>query len=109
MLKRGIVVLAVAAFFTAAGTPRDAKDVVNDVARTIGATDVNSLLYSATGFAYSFGQNPTPYVRYPKFYARYSRMIDYEKGISREETIRTQFENPPRMAADNPSTGSRAA
>jgi len=102
MLKRGIVVLAVAAFFAAAGRPKDAKDVVNDVARTIGATDVNSLQYSATGFVYNFGQNPTPYVRYPKFYARYSRMIDYEKEISREETIRAQFENPPHGGGGQP-------
>ncbi len=44
-LKRGIVVLAVATFFAAAGRPKDAKDVVNDVARTIGATDLNSIQY----------------------------------------------------------------
>ena len=102
MWKRAFVTVALAGLFAAAGRPKDAKVVVSDVAGTIGAADVNSIQYSATGFSYNLGQNPTPYVRYPKFFARYSRVVDYEKGLSREETIRTQFENPPHGGGNQP-------
>ena len=39
---------------------------------------------------------------YPKFYLKYSRVVDYQKGLSREETVRTQFENPPRGGGNQP-------
>jgi len=81
---------------------QDAKSVVNDVGRTLGASSVNTLQYSGSGFAYAFGQSYRPNSPYPKFYARYSRAVDYEKGLSREETLRTQFENPPRGGGGQP-------
>jgi glyoxylase-like metal-dependent hydrolase (beta-lactamase superfamily II) len=41
-------------------------------------------------------------VPYPKFHAAYTRVIDYERGLSREETVRTQFETPPRGGGGQP-------
>jgi glyoxylase-like metal-dependent hydrolase (beta-lactamase superfamily II) len=49
-----------------------------------------------------FAQNYRPDSPYPKFHARYTRTIDYEKRASREETVRTQFENPPRGGGGQP-------
>ena len=102
MWKRGFEAFALLALFGSASAPKNAGNVVEDAARAIGASDLKSIQYSGNGFAYAFGQNATPYIPYPKFYAKYSRAVDYEKGLSREETVRTQFENPPRGGGGQP-------
>jgi glyoxylase-like metal-dependent hydrolase (beta-lactamase superfamily II) len=102
MWKKAFAVLALLAWFAGTSSAQDATKVVNDVAQNIGATNLNSIQYSGSGFAYNIGQNPTPYVRYPKFYAQYTRVVDYGKGLSREEIIRTQFENPPHGGGGQP-------
>ena len=95
--------VVLAAFAGACGSrSQDAKSVVNDAARTLGAADVNSIQYSGTGFAYAFGQNSRPTDPWPKFYARYSRVVDYQKGLAKEDMVRTQFENPPRGGGSQP-------
>ena len=81
---------------------QDAASVLREVDRALGASSLKSIRYSGTGFAYAFLQNPRPDVRYPKFYAKYTRAIDFEKGVSREETTRAQFENPPSGGGQQP-------
>ena len=84
------------------GASQDARAVLADADRALGASGLSSLTYAGTGFAYAFGQNPRPDVPYPKFYAKYSRAIDFQKGLSREETTRSQFENPPKGGGGQP-------
>ena len=79
-----------------------AAGVLREVDAALGASSLKSIRYSGTGFAYAFLQNPRPDVRYPKFYAKYTRAIDFEKGVSREETTRAQFENPPSGGGQQP-------
>src|SRR4029453_13125158 len=81
---------------------QDATSVLREADRALGASSLKSIRYSGTGFAYAFLQNPRPDVRYPKFYAKYTRDIDFEKGLSREETTRSQFENPPSGGGQQP-------
>jgi len=100
--KKGFASLVLVAFFAAAGAKKESKSAVEDVAQTIGAANLKTIQYSATGFTYIFGQSYFPNGPYPKFYARYSRIVDYEKGLSREETLRKQFENPPRGGGQQP-------
>lgn len=102
MWKKAFVVLALLAWSAGTASAQDATKIVSDVARALGANDLKSIEYSGSGFAYNLGQNPTPYVRYPKFYAQYTRVVDYEKGISREQMVRTQFENPPQGGGGQP-------
>ena len=99
---RKLIVLAALALGGAVGFAQDATGVLHDVDQALGASSLKSIRYSGTGFAYAFLQNPRPDVRYPKFYARYTRSIDFEKGVSREETTRTQFENPPSGGGGQP-------
>jgi len=97
--------LALAATFLLLGTVgslQDASGVLRDVARTLGATELKTIQYSGTGFTYAFGQSYRPDAPYPKFHATYSRVIDFDRGLAREETIRTQFENPPRGGGGQP-------
>jgi len=102
MRVRRFVLLAALALWSASAGVQDASSLLNDVARTLGATALKSVQYSGTGFAYAFAQNYRPDVPYPKFHATYSRAIDYETGVSREETVRTQYENPPRGGGGQP-------
>jgi glyoxylase-like metal-dependent hydrolase (beta-lactamase superfamily II) len=97
-----LLVLSALALSGAVGAAQDAASVLRDVDRALGASSLKSIRYSGTGFAYSLLQNARPDVRWPKFYARYIRAIDFEKGVSREETIRTQFENPPSGGGNQP-------
>lgn len=81
---------------------QDAATVLEGVSRAIGAADLKTIQYSGTGFAFSFGQNYRPDVPYPKFHATYSRAIDFDQRLSREQTVRSQFENPPRGGGGQP-------
>ena len=104
MARVSRVRLAVVAMLALVGatSAQDAGTVLDEAARTLGAAELKSIQYSGTGFAYAFGQNYRPDSPYPKFHATYSRAIDYERGLSREETVRTQFETPPRGGGGQP-------
>ena len=86
---------------------KDARGVVEAVGRTIGAPGLKSIQYSANGYYYHFLQgylipSPTDPGPWPQFYAKYHRVVDYEKGLSREETTRSQTHDPSRGAGDQP-------
>jgi glyoxylase-like metal-dependent hydrolase (beta-lactamase superfamily II) len=102
MWKRGFVAFALVGLLANTSTSKDAGKVVEDVGRTIEATDLTTIRYSGSGYAYVFGQSYRPAGPYPKFYLKYSRVVDYQKGLSREETVRTQFEDPPRGGGNQP-------
>jgi glyoxylase-like metal-dependent hydrolase (beta-lactamase superfamily II) len=95
-------VLAALALGGAGAAPQDASRVLSDTARELGVAELKTVQYAGTGFAYAFAQNYRPDVPYPKFHATYSRAVDYQAGGSREETVRTQFENPPRGGGGQP-------
>jgi glyoxylase-like metal-dependent hydrolase (beta-lactamase superfamily II) len=109
MLKRCFAVVASVALTAAMGAPKEEKkagDVVADVARAMGAANLKSVQYSATGFVFTFGQNFRPGVPWPKFSLKtYARMLDYDKGISREDASWTQYENPPLGGGFQPIVG----
>ena len=100
--SRVLLVVAVIALTAATATLQDANRVLDDVARTLGVPGLKTIEYSGSGFTYSFAQNYMPGARYPKFNARYLRAIDFESRLSREETVRTQSENPPRGGGNQP-------
>ncbi len=102
MWNKAFAALAVVTFFASASSPKNSNEVLNNVAKTLGAFELKSIQYSGSGFAYAFGQSYLPGGPYPKFYAQYSRVVDFDKNLSREETIRTQFENPPRGGGGQP-------
>jgi glyoxylase-like metal-dependent hydrolase (beta-lactamase superfamily II) len=97
-----LVVLAALALGSAGAASQDASAVLGEVARVLGTAELRTVQYSGAGFAYAFQQNYRPDVPYPKFHAAYSRAIDFERGVSREETVRTQFETSPRGGGGQP-------
>jgi glyoxylase-like metal-dependent hydrolase (beta-lactamase superfamily II) len=102
MWKKALGTLALAALFAGTSTPKDTGNVVNEVSKAVGAENLKTIQYSGSGFAYAFGQSYVPGTDYPKFYAKYSRTVDFDKDLSREETIRTAFQNPPRGGGGQP-------
>jgi glyoxylase-like metal-dependent hydrolase (beta-lactamase superfamily II) len=107
MLKKWSVVFGLLAL---AGCARTAKDVVSDAGTAMGATNLKSIQYSGTGYVYAMAQAYQPDAPWPKFNLKsYSRLVDYEKGASREEDVRTQFENPPHGGGVQPVIGERRA
>ena len=97
-----VAAVGLVAVFNATSAVQDARSVLSEVARTLGAAELRSIHYSGTGFTFAFGQNFRPDAPYPKFHATYSRAIDYERGLAREEIGRTQFEDPPRGGGGQP-------
>ncbi len=106
----GTLVLAVLFVSSASAKPpqSEARATVDQVAQAIGATGLKSIQYSANGYYHHFLQgylvpsksDPGPW---PKFYAKYSRIVDYQKNISREEVIYSQYSNPPRGGGYQPT------
>ena len=101
-MRARLVVLATLAVFGATASLQDAAAVLGEVSRALGAADLNTIQFSGTGFTYSFAQNYRPDAAYPKFQATYSRAIDYARGLAREDTVRTQVEDPPRGGGGQP-------
>jgi hypothetical protein len=109
-MKRGFAALVLFVSFAGTGLPKEekkARDVVADVARTLGAADLKSVQYTGTGFTFSFGQSYRPGGPWPKFRLQsYTRMLDYEKGAAREDATWTEFEKPPLGGGFQPIIGS---
>lgn len=107
MLKRICLVVALLGL---AGCTRTAKSVVDDAGKALGADNLKSIQYSGTGYIFVIGQNYQPTDPWPKFnLTSYTRVVDFDKGASREEAVRTQFENPPRGGGNQPLAGEARA
>ena len=100
-MKRALILSALALTGTI-GLAQDTGTVLRDADRALGASNLKSVRYTATGLAYNFLQNWRPDGPYPKFYAKYTRTIDFDKNVSREEMTRSQAENPPRGGGQQP-------
>lgn len=108
--KKVFAAIALSAFLAGASSPKgkddkakeeSASEVVNKVAGILGASDLKSLAYSGTGFAYAFGQSYLPGGPYPKFYARYSRVIDFDKSLSVKRRFAPSSRSLPVAEADS--------
>jgi glyoxylase-like metal-dependent hydrolase (beta-lactamase superfamily II) len=106
MIKKMIVVLAVAALCLAKGTPEDAKTVIANASKALGADNLKTIEYSGSGYDYAIGQNANPSMPWPKFNDKtYTRAISFDPLASRMQRVRTQGENPPRGGGLQPIFG----
>ena len=79
-MRRALVCAALALSGTI-GLGQDATGVLREADRALGASNLKSIRYTGTGFAYNFLQNWRPDAPYPKFYAKYTRTIDFDKRV----------------------------
>lgn len=100
-----LAVLTLSCVVSAQGRKR-AEDLLKKSEQTIGSGGLNSIQYSGSGYHFALGQSINPRAPWPKFNVKsYNRLINFETASSREELIRTQFENPPRGGGAQPIVG----
>jgi glyoxylase-like metal-dependent hydrolase (beta-lactamase superfamily II) len=79
-----VVVLAAVAAIRA----QDVNSPLSTAARAIGADNLTTIRYSATGSGYSFGQNVNPNAPWPRFTVKtYKRDIDFGASASRLQIL----------------------
>jgi hypothetical protein len=79
-------------------------------ANAMGATNLNSIEYTGSGFMFGFGQAYEPGERWPRFVQRsYTAAINYQTPGMRLTTVRAQGEHPPRGGAQQALAGQQRA
>jgi glyoxylase-like metal-dependent hydrolase (beta-lactamase superfamily II) len=103
------VALFLVGVLTRAAAAQDAQTVIGKASHAIGADQMKSVRYSATGYDYAFGQAANPNSPWPKFIEKsYARTIDFEAPASRVDRVRLQGENPPRGGGGQPLVGEQS-
>ncbi len=106
MIKRCMAVLALVMLLSWAAIAQDAKTVIANVSKAMGADNLKSIEYSGSGMDFAIGQAPNPSSPWPKFIDKtYTRVINFETPASRMDRIRMQGENPPRGGGQQPVIG----
>jgi len=106
MLKKFMPALALAALLVWTASAQDAKTVIANVSKAMGADNLKTIQYSGSGADFSLGQAQNPTSPWPRFAnPTYTRTIDFDKEASRVQRVRTQGENPPRGGGGQPMIG----
>ncbi len=109
-MKRVLLIAAASLVsFTLPATAQDARAVIDEAARAMGTTDLQSIQYSGTGTNNMVGQAATPGGPWPRFTVKaYLALVNYTVPAMRQEVIRIDDQNPPRGGGAgpfNPATG----
>jgi glyoxylase-like metal-dependent hydrolase (beta-lactamase superfamily II) len=67
------------------------------IARAMGATNLKSIVITASGVDYAVGQSVVPGVPWPRFTVTdFTRAVDYQASALRDEYVCARAEDPPR-------------
>jgi glyoxylase-like metal-dependent hydrolase (beta-lactamase superfamily II) len=92
-----IPALVVPALLFGTVAAQDARGVLQAMDKATGASQVNAITYSGTGWIANVGQNFSTVDDWPRVDLKsYTMTIDYTTKAAREEQIRVQGKNPPR-------------
>jgi hypothetical protein len=92
--------------FVGVSAAQDAKTVLADASKALGADTLNTVEFSATGYDFVLGQAYSPSSPWPKFLNKtYTRVIDFRIPASKVDRVRMQGENPPRGGGLQPVIG----
>jgi glyoxylase-like metal-dependent hydrolase (beta-lactamase superfamily II) len=106
MFKKLLAGVALASAMVTVPAAQDASAVIAAASRAMGADNLKTIEYSATGYDFVLGQAYNPSSAWPKFTNKsYTRAIDFQVPASRVERVRVQFENPPRGGGQQPIRG----
>ena len=107
MLLLGTAPIAFASLLGTAAA-QDARALLQAADRAIGASGVNSIQYSATGWIRPVGQSYAANDDWPRTDLKsYSNIIDYGSKSGREEYVQIQGNNPARGGGFQPIVGER--
>lgn len=106
MLKKYVAGLALVTLAVWTASAQDAKTVIGNASKAMGADTLKTAQYSATGLDFALGQAPNPNSPWPKFIDKsYTRAINFETPASRVDRVRVQGENPPHGGGLQPIVG----
>ena len=83
-----VLLAAVAAWAAPSAPPQDAKTVLSNASKAMGADNLKTIQYSGTGTEFAFGQAYNPDSPWPPFADKsYTRTIDYETPAWRVDRV----------------------
>src|SRR4030095_8019518 len=92
-----IPALVVPALLFGGAAAQDARAVLQAADKATGASKVNSIQYSGTGWIAVLGQHFSTPDDWPRVDLKtYTATIDYENKTASEDYVRVQGKNPPR-------------
>ena len=105
MLKKSLAAIAIVTWLSGTAAAQDARTVINNASRAMGADTLKTIQYSAVGNDFAVGQSYSPTSPWPKFVnITYTRAIDFQVPASRVDRIRIQGETPPHGGGLQPVT-----
>jgi glyoxylase-like metal-dependent hydrolase (beta-lactamase superfamily II) len=106
MRKTLALTVAIVLFSAVASHAQDGRATLENVAKAMGATTLNTVQYTGSGMIFSPGQSPAPGKPWPRFNLKsLTRSVNYETASLRDEIVRTQAEDPPRGGGGQPVRG----
>ena len=76
---------------------QNSRGELERIARAMGATNLRSIVITASGVDYAVGQSVVPGAPWPKFTVTdFTREIDYQASALRDEYVSARAEDPPR-------------
>src|SRR2546426_2186727 len=106
MFKKCMITAMFVAFLSWTAAAQDAKTVISNASKAMGADNLKTIEYSAIGADFAFGQSMTPSSAWPKFIDKtYTRTINFETPASRMTRVRSQGEYPQRGGGGQPLIG----
>src|SRR5687768_15478740 len=110
MLKKCLTAVVFMVFLSSITIAQDARSVIANASRAMGADNVKSIRYSGTGWNAGVGQSFSPTDDWPRFdVTAYTRTIDYDAKTSHEDLTRRQGNNPPQGGGGTPIQGEQRA
>ena len=106
MFKKCMSAASMLVLAACAAWAQDAKTVIANVSKAMGADNLKTVEYSGSGADFSLGQAMNPTSPWPRFAdPAYDRTIDFDKEASHLARTRTQGQNPPRGGGGQPLVG----
>jgi glyoxylase-like metal-dependent hydrolase (beta-lactamase superfamily II) len=106
MFKECLTAGVFMAFLSSITMAQDARTVIANASKAMGADNLKSIQYSGTGWNAGVGQSFSPTDDWPRFdITAYTRTIDYDAKTSYEDLTRRQGNNPPRGGGGTPIQG----
>ncbi len=106
MFKKSAAAVAFGALLSTLAMAQDARSVIANASKAMGADNLKTIEYSGSGFDFALGQAVNPSAPWPKFIDKtYTRVMNFETPAFKMDRIRAQGENPPRGGGQQPIQG----
>ncbi len=106
MIRKCLVAGVLVTLLSWPALAQDAKTVISNASRAMGANNLKTIEYSAIGADFAIGQAMNPSAGWPKFIDKtYTRAINFETPASQVNRVRVQGEYPQYGGGGQPLIG----